>query len=402
MTAIQLDPHHDAAWRHLGYVKHNHRWMSKERIAEEEHQAQAQKHADRHWTPLLKKWSAELGNRHRRDEAEANLAKVPSRSAGRFPALCISSPTGPPAAQMLAVRLLEKIDAPESSQRLAMIAVFGETAETQQAATAALKGAKPSRLRRVAGRPDPRTDDLRVSATTGRRVARSSVVDSPRFRLLRKYDTPSAFRLTSSFHGYVGYDPNGMPIVVSGHEMDRFGRSLTAADFHSLEHGKIVGEGFLQAAERRTAQMLAEAQIALAITRERLAADVREIEELNAQATAINGRVESVRAGEPRGPAKPQERRRGRVACLVLRSNRLPLCAAAEGRGGGERNADAGATDDPDCFAAGTPVVRHAFWTATDRIDPNGRPGTEPGRDDSAVSGSNPCFECITTRRMPR
>ena len=32
----------------------------------------------------------------------------------------------------------------------------------------------------------------------------------------------------------------------------------------------------------------------LAITRERLAADVREIEELNAQATAINGRVEAV------------------------------------------------------------------------------------------------------------
>ena len=141
MTALQLDPHHDAAWRHLGYVKHHHRWMSKEMIAEEEHEAQAQKHADRHWTPLLKKWAAELGNRHRRAEAEANLAKV--RDPRAIPSIVHLFANGPPAAQMLAVRLLDQIDAPESSQRLAMIAVFGETAEIQQAAAEALKGRNP-------------------------------------------------------------------------------------------------------------------------------------------------------------------------------------------------------------------------------------------------------------------
>jgi hypothetical protein len=54
-TALQLDHHKEATWRHLGYVQHHGRWMSPGQIAAEEREAQAQKHADRHWGPLLQK-----------------------------------------------------------------------------------------------------------------------------------------------------------------------------------------------------------------------------------------------------------------------------------------------------------------------------------------------------------
>jgi hypothetical protein len=96
---------------------------------------------------------------------------------------------------------------------------------------------------------------------------------------LRTYDVPPAFELHSSFRGYVGYDANGLPIVVSGKELDSM-RNLTGnpqaieAKFHDIE--------------LRTATMLA---MATETARRQMAADIQTIEMTNEQARKDNASV---------------------------------------------------------------------------------------------------------------
>ena len=48
-TAVQFDPYLDASWKHLGYVKHHGRWMTRDQIRVEDQEASAQRTADRRW-----------------------------------------------------------------------------------------------------------------------------------------------------------------------------------------------------------------------------------------------------------------------------------------------------------------------------------------------------------------
>jgi tetratricopeptide (TPR) repeat protein len=277
-TALELDPHKEATWKHMGYIKHHGRWMSHEQISAEEHEAQAQKHADRHWGPLLHKWAAELGVRPRRAEAEANMAKVSDPRA--VPSIIRLFGESSPIGQMLAVRLLQQIDAPAATAALAILAVESGEIEVRQAAIPALKGREPrdygeSMINLI---HTPVTYQVQPVAGPGSRGA--LVIDSPRFRIARTYEAPAAFRLSGSFYGYAGYDANGLPVVIRGRDMKNL-------------QGKNAGQ-FVHDAEARTAQMLADAQNNAVIAAERLGADVRELEEWNAQAKVVNQRVEDV------------------------------------------------------------------------------------------------------------
>ncbi len=60
--AVHLDPGRDLSWKHLGYVKRNGRWTSREQADADEREAREQKQAARYWEPLLKKWSSWLGD----------------------------------------------------------------------------------------------------------------------------------------------------------------------------------------------------------------------------------------------------------------------------------------------------------------------------------------------------
>ena len=273
-TALHLNPHNPATWRHLGYVQHHGRWMSPRQIAAEEHEAQAQKHADRHWGPLLHKWAVELGNRFNRAAAEANLAKVSDPRA--VPSIVRLFGGASPDGQKLAVRLLGQIDSPPASQQLAVLGVYGANPEIQKAATLALKGREPRDYAEwlVNLIHTPVTYEVKPVAGPGSQGA--LVIDSPRFRMTRTYNAPAAFKL-SGFYGYVGYDPNGLPVVIRGRDLDKL-------------QGKHADQ-FLRDAEAHTAELLVAAQMEAFIARERLAADVRDLEESNAQAKMINPRV---------------------------------------------------------------------------------------------------------------
>ena len=67
--AVHLDPYRDSSWKHLGYVKRNGRWTSRDQAADDERDEREQKKADRYWEPLLKKWTDWLGDKRHREEA---------------------------------------------------------------------------------------------------------------------------------------------------------------------------------------------------------------------------------------------------------------------------------------------------------------------------------------------
>jgi hypothetical protein len=107
-------------------------------------------------------------------------------------------------------------------------------------------------------------------------------VETPRFRMLRTYDAPVAFKIGKGFHdGYIGFDVNGLPIVANGLDTNRLMRDRRPED----------RARDLAAIEARTQEMLTAAQIKAVVSQQRLAADVGDIELTNAQNAMINERV---------------------------------------------------------------------------------------------------------------
>ena len=119
-TALQFDPYLDAAWKHLGFVKHHGRWMTRDRIAEEEREAVAQRKADRQWDAQLKKWKSQLLEKKRRQDAEESLAKVTEPRA--IPSIMRAFGAGSEADQARAVTMLSHIESPTTSKELARLA----------------------------------------------------------------------------------------------------------------------------------------------------------------------------------------------------------------------------------------------------------------------------------------
>ena len=187
-TALQLDPHKEATWKHLGYIKHHGRWMSHEQIAAEEHDALAQKHARPPLGTALAQVGGRIGGSARRAEAEANLAKVSDPRA--VPSIVRLFAETSPAGQRLAVRLLGQIDAPAATTPLAILAVESDLPEVRQAAAQALKGREPrdygeSLVNRI---HTPVTYEVQPVAGPGTRGA--LVIDSPRFRMIAPIKPP--------------------------------------------------------------------------------------------------------------------------------------------------------------------------------------------------------------------
>ncbi len=95
------------------------------------------------------------------------------------------------------------------------------------------------------------------------------------------YNAPQAFLLGGNFYGYVGYDANGLPVVIRGRELDRL----------SQVQGPILYEQKLREFEERTAAMFAEANIKAKAVQQRMNDDAKQVEAMNAQAEADNAQV---------------------------------------------------------------------------------------------------------------
>ena len=184
----RLDPAREAAWKHLGCKKHNGVWMTESRIAAIKEEAEAQKHADKHWRPLLERWRGWLGDKARRAEAEARLAEVSDPRA--VPAIWSVFASGPAAHQRVAAGLLAQVDGPVASRALVALVARGKSPEVRRAAAQIL-------LRR-----DPRefVDDLidlvrrplkyEVRSVGGPGSPGVLFVEGERYNVRRLYATP--------------------------------------------------------------------------------------------------------------------------------------------------------------------------------------------------------------------
>ncbi len=137
-AVVRLDPKREAAWRKLGCKKVNGYWVTNEQLAAEKAENDAQKAADKKWKPLLTHYQTALhGKSHaNRDHAVKALEEL-------------SDPRAVPSVWSVFIlgakdhasglRLLGQIDSLESSQALALLAVFDENAQVRRDATDILK-----------------------------------------------------------------------------------------------------------------------------------------------------------------------------------------------------------------------------------------------------------------------
>jgi hypothetical protein len=276
--AVHLDPYRDSSWKHLGYVKRNGRWTSRGHAADDERDEREQKQANRYWEPLLKKWSAWLGDKRHREEAEALLATVVDWRA--VPSILKLFPIDRPEAdQLRRVRMLDRIDDPSSSRAIVNQAVQSPFESVRRAAIDSLKKRPP---RDYAGNLVEKIHGIiryEIQPVTGPDSRGALAIEAPRFRMVRTYDVPPAFDLASSFRGYVGYDDNGLPVVAQGRELDYMKRQLANPQVVAAKVREI---------EIRTANILNEATLAAQV---RMADDIRAIELANDQARADNARI---------------------------------------------------------------------------------------------------------------
>ena len=278
-TAVVLDSSRATAWWHLGYSRQEDgTWKTAEQVAAEAAEAAAQRSADNHWEPSLTEWRSWLTQPARRAEAEASLAEV--RDPRAVPA--IAGVFGHDAAgdHGVGVRLLGRIDTPASTKELAALAMESADERVRSAAIAALRSREIRDFARDLVEAIHAPTRYWVEPVRGPGSPGALVVVTPRYRMLRTYDAPPAFELVSSFYGYVGYDANGLPVVESGREE----RALKNEDPFSRARD-------LAWIEVRTARLLAAARFKAYASQQLLIADLRNIEETNAENAARNERI---------------------------------------------------------------------------------------------------------------
>ena len=290
-TAVQFDPYRDAAWKHLGYTKRHGRWLTREKIAEEEHEAAAQRKADRTWDTLLRKWKADLAENKRRQEAEESLAKVADPRAVASIVRVFAS-AGRATDQMRASTMLKGIETPEATKELARLAVFSDSPEVRETAINSLKKREPRDFVGFLIAMIPFSVEYKVQPVSGPGSQGAFLVDTPRFTMLRTYDAPPAFTLAESFRGTVTVDCDGMPIVYRGVDLDTM-------KFMNAQNQLLK----MREVKERTAQLLNEADMKAAAAQQQLVADVGAIEQFNLQAAALLERVLPVLQQAAEAPA---------------------------------------------------------------------------------------------------
>jgi hypothetical protein len=341
-TAVHLDPSREKSWRHLGCVKRNGRWMSSEQADADERDEHEQKLANRRWEPLLKKWKIWLGDPSsstaHRAEAREQLSSVTDARA--VPSILkVFSIGGSEAEQTLIVQLFGQIDDPRSSRALADLAVMTRSESVRQGAVTVLKK-RPRRdyagtlVEMIRGKIRHQIKPVEGPGSTG-----ALVLDTPRIRMILTYDAPAVFQPAETFRGYVGYDPNGLPVIVQGRELDR---GMNPNKLHDIEV--------------RTAVMIAEANIKATVVQQRMAADLNQVEVLNQQAEENNARITPVLEVAAGAPADLKDDEEG---WHVWWYDKLGYSYQSPPREVVFQNASPSQRPAPyitTCFAAGTPV----------------------------------------------
>ncbi len=344
-TVVRLDPKRDSAWKRLGCVKHNGRWMTPAQIEADAAERKAQRDANAHWWPRLKSWRSALREAEHRAEAERLLAGVDDPRA--VPAVLRAFGTPSPDDQRLAVQLLGQIDAVPASRALALLSVFGATDDIRRAATETLRARD---VRAYAGDLIGLIRDTiayQVRPVNGPGQPGALLVQGERFNRGRIYAPPPLpdFRLFPGEPIY--YDAFGLPVVerttglanftrnggavhVTGKQyLDGAGQptpegqaiSIVRQDHHydpsavmgslwkvghvpqaypmqpsdfNVDIQRTINETRVTEAYIPIGQMIAEARMSAMVMQEQLKNDVRQIEYYNKAVSEDNTRIVSV------------------------------------------------------------------------------------------------------------
>jgi Pretoxin HINT domain len=278
-SAALLDPYLEIAWKHLGYVKHNSRWMNRDQIAAEAKELAAQHQAEVHWGPLLQRWKGWLGQDAKRATAEQELSGVNDPRA--LSSIVKTFVTANLKDQLEAVRLLGQVQSPASSQELAFLAVMSDFEPVRREAIESLKGRDVRDYAETLVKMIHKPWTYRVVPVQGPGSNGTLEIDSPRFHLIRTYDAPAAYDL-KHFRGYAGIDPNGLPVVISHNDLRKYDSKPKEA------------AGILKAAEEKTVEAVASAQFKAESSRQRMIADVNDVELNNASSATLNSQVAPV------------------------------------------------------------------------------------------------------------
>jgi hypothetical protein len=218
---VRFDPGREAAWKRLGYKKHNGRWTTEAQLAAEKEEAQLQKKADQHWKPLLEKWRGWLTDRNKKAQAEDALAQVSDPRA--VPMVIATFGIGDANRQAVAVQVLGQIDAPGASRALAVLSVLGKSADVRRKATETLKRRD---LREFADLlialvRDPIKYEVRNVQGPGSSGA--LFIEGKKANYKRLYSPPPVPYTPQPGDQIAGYDANGLPIL--GHPLSVLGQT---------------------------------------------------------------------------------------------------------------------------------------------------------------------------------
>lgn len=205
-NVVRLDPSRDAAWRKLGFKKHDGRWMTDGQIAEEAEQ----KKADAVWAKKFKDWHKSVHGGRKQAETQAALDAVDDPRA--VPSIWREFGIGGSSDQLIAVQVLGQIDASISSKTLAALAIYGKTPQVRRSALETLRRRREEDFLGmfVALLRDPLRYAVRPVGGPGSPGV--LFVEGERFNVQRFYDPPAP-NLGPRFGQPVAYRIDGSPIV---------------------------------------------------------------------------------------------------------------------------------------------------------------------------------------------
>ncbi|HEV3167012.1 MAG TPA: hypothetical protein VGZ22_23585 [Isosphaeraceae bacterium] len=209
---VERDPAHEAAWRRLGFKKHNGRRMTDAQVTAEAAAIEAQAKAERTWLPRLANWRDWLARKDKEADARRLLAEV--TDPGAVPSVWRIFGMGGTNDQALAVQVLGQIDSAHASRALAVLAAFGKSAEVRRAATETLAMRDPRQYADllIGLLREPIKYEVQPVGGPGR--PGSVTVAGRQFNHKRVYASPPPPNLAIFPGENVSFDLQGRPIIV--------------------------------------------------------------------------------------------------------------------------------------------------------------------------------------------
>jgi hypothetical protein len=282
-AVVQLDPGREAAWRKLGLKKFDGRWLTDAQIAEEK----KLKKEEAEWLPQIKKIHRDVhGSNGAKKQQVAQTAFDAIADPAAIPSVYREFAGGGETDQILVVQVLGHIDQPVSSKVLALMAVYGKTAEVRRRATETIRGRNAEEFLDVLVALLADLLKYEVKAVGGPGSPGVLFVEGERFNIRRFYAAPATPNVTPRPGDTISYDRFGMPVLAR--MFAPIGPPRGMEGFKSLSFQDGVGV-YVSAT-----QNILEAQRAAATSQQQLESDVDQIKSLNDDRQKFNELVIAV------------------------------------------------------------------------------------------------------------